>query len=281
MDRKAKKDLKSPADRLALNDGAAMPCLGFGVYMIPDNGPCKEAVLRAFEAGYRHLDTASFYHNEQDVGRAVRESGLARKDLFITTKLWPDDQGHAKALKAFEASRARLGLDYVDLYLIHWPAGDRLGSWQALNELKERGLCRSVGVSNFTIRHLKELASRSGLVPAVNQVEFSPFNFQKDLLAYCQDQGIVLQAYSPLTRKEKFSHPVLRSVATKHSKTPAQILIRWCLQHGVCPLPKSADPARIRENVQVFDFELASGDMQALDGLHEGFRTCWDPENVT
>jgi diketogulonate reductase-like aldo/keto reductase len=247
--------------------------------MIPDRGPCKRAVLDAFKVGYRHVDTASMYGNEEDVGKAVRESGIAREELFVTTKLWPAEK-YGTALDAFEESRARLGLEYVDLYLIHWPEGHRLDSWKALTKLYEEKKCRSVGVSNFTVRHLKELARHSSLVPAVNQVEFSPFCFQKELLEYCKDHGIVLEAYSPLTRRQKFKDKTLQAVAAKTGKFPAQILLRWCLQHGTVPLPKSAHPERIRENAQIFDFELEPADMQALDGLDEGYRTTWDPEKV-
>lgn len=263
--------------RVDLNDGAAMPLLGFGTYQIT-GGRCERAVAHALEIGYRHIDTAAFYGNEAEVGRAVRASGLPRSEVFVTTKLWNSDQGYARALAACEHSVDRLGLDRIDLYLIHWPEpSTRLESWRALVELKRRGRCRSIGVSNYTLAHLEELASASDVVPAANQVEFSPFVYQRELLAHCVARGIQLIAYCPLTRGDKLNHPALSAIARKHGKTAAQVLLRWCLQHRVAAIPKSARPQRIEENAGLFDFALGFEDMRRLDRLNANYRTCWDP----
>src|SRR5215831_11262757 len=244
----------SVAARAALNDGNRMPWLGLGVYTLRGRA-CLRATAQALSVGYRHVDTAAFYGNEEEVGRAVRESGVARDEVFVVTKLWNSDQGYASAIRACNDSLARLALDYVDLYLIHWPEpGRRLESWRALVELRAQGKCRSIGVSNYTIAHLKELMAHSKVAPAVNQVEFSPFLYQRDLLEFCRSHAIQLEAYCPLTRGRKLRDPVLVSVAQRHGKTPAQILLRWALQHEVAVIPKSEQPARIDENGALFDF---------------------------
>jgi diketogulonate reductase-like aldo/keto reductase len=266
---------------LALNDGAAMPRLGLGVYQIPSGGGCRRAVECALRIGYRHIDTASFYDNEADVGRAVRESGLPREQLFVTTKLWNSDQGYASAIKAGETSLERLGLDRIDLYLIHWPEpGKRKDSWRALIELRNKGVARSIGVSNYTIAHLEELIASSDVVPAVNQVEFNPFLYQRALLDFCTAHGIALVAYCPLARAHKLDDVRLRNIAVKHGKTAAQVMVRWILQQGVAAIPKSSRPERISENANLFDFTLTDQDMAQLDALDEGYRTCWDPTRV-
>jgi diketogulonate reductase-like aldo/keto reductase len=267
--------------RARLNDGNGIPWLGLGVYRTSAGGACLRAVKHALSIGYRHIDTAALYGNEEDVGRAVRESGLARDAVFVVTKLWNSDQGYASAIEACGQSLAKLKLDYVDLYLIHWPEPrKRLDSWRALVELRKQGKCRSIGVSNYTVAHLKELAAQSEVVPSVNQVEFSPFLFQRELLDFCKARAIQLEAYCPLTRGAKLSDPVVRSVAGRHGKTPAQILLRWALQHEVVVIPKSARPARIEENAGIFDFTLDERDMAALDGLNADYRACWDPTGV-
>jgi diketogulonate reductase-like aldo/keto reductase len=269
------------AARVLLKDGSRMPWVGLGVYGISAGKPCLHAVSHALSVGYRHIDTAAFYGNEEDVGRAVRQSGIAREEMFVVTKLWNSDQGYAPAIKACNASLAKLKLDYIDLYLIHWPEpGRRLDSWRALVELRKQGKCRSIGVSNYTIAHLQELMAQSDCPPAVNQVEFSPFLFQRELLNFCRAQGIQLEAYCPLTRGRKLGDPALRAVAGRHGKTPAQVLLRWALQHQVAVIPKSGQPGRIEENAGLFDFTLDDPDMAALDALHSGFRTSWDPTGV-
>jgi diketogulonate reductase-like aldo/keto reductase len=266
---------------LPMNDGRAIPLFGYGTYKVPNGGACRRACLRALELGYRHIDTAALYGNEQDVGRAVRESGLPRSEIFVTTKLWNSDQGYASALAAFDRSLDKLGLDYVDLYLIHWPEpGKRAESWRALVELKERGRARSIGVSNYTIAHLEELRAQSAVVPANNQVEFSPFLYQKKLHDYCTAHGITLTAYCPLTHGDKLKHPSVTAIGKRHGKTGAQVLLRWCLQHGVIAIPKSARMERIAENAALYDFELDAADMKVLDGLDENYRTSWDPSRV-
>jgi diketogulonate reductase-like aldo/keto reductase len=268
--------------RVKLNSGFQMPVLGLGVYLIQDGGPCTAAVRKALDLGYRHFDSAKLYGNEADLGRAVRESGLPRREIFVTTKLWNTDHGFKEAKAAFAASLKRLGLDYVDLYLIHWPVeGLRLKSWKGLVDVYKEGLSHSIGVSNFTIRHLKELLASTDVVPAVNQVEFSPFLFQKELMEFCQGKGIVLQAYSPLTHGARLKDPRLKKVAGKYGKSPAQVLIRWNLQHSVVPLPKSSRPERMKENAEVFDFTLSAEDMAFLDHMNENLHTDWDPADVS
>lgn len=208
----------------------------------------------------------------------MRSSGIPRSEIFVTTKLWNADHGYDATLRAFEKSNERLGLGYIDLYLIHWPVqGLRADSWRAMTRLLGEGACRAIGVSNYTVRHLEEVLETSDVVPTVNQVEFSPFLFQRELLAFCREHGIQLEAYSPLTQGRKLDHPAIVAASRKYGRTPAQILIRWALQHDIVVIPKSTNPARIQENAQVFDFSLDAGDMEALDALDEGFRTCWDP----
>ncbi len=258
-----------------------MPVLGLGVYQSPPGRVTQDAVRFAVKIGYRHVDTARIYGNEADVGGAVLDSGVPRKDLFVTTKLWNSDQGYDSTLRACEASLKRLGLDYLDLYLIHFPVPKaRSESWNAMETLLKQGKCRAVGVSNFTIRHLEELLKEHEARPAVNQVEFHPFLYQKELLEYCRSKGIQVEAYSPLARGERFKHPRMRSLAEKYSKTPAQLMIRWGLQHGLVVIPKSTRAERIRENSQVFDFEISDEDMKSLDSLSEDLRTNWDPTDV-
>lgn len=266
---------------ITLNNGVAIPVLGLGVFQTAQGSETQNAVSWALEAGYRHIDTAAIYHNEEDVGIAIAQSGIPRQDIFVTTKLWNDDHGYDKALKACDTSLNRLGLDYVDLYLIHWHASMKIReTWRALIRLREEGKCRAIGVSNFVPRQIEKIIKDSGVVPAVNQVEFHPFLYQKELLAYCRSKGIQIEAYSPLTRGKRLDHPVLNSVAQKYGKTPAQILIRWGLQHGLVVLPKSAHKERILSNADVFDFEIGEEDMQTLDGLNENLRLIrprWSP----
>lgn len=289
--------------KLALNDGRKIPRLGLGVWRIPNGRKCEGAVLAAFEAGYRHIDTASFYGNEESVGVAIRASGISREEIFVTTKLWNSD--HASSERALETSLRRLKLDYVDLYLIHYPVPQRLRSWRALEKLQQQGKARSIGVSNFTIRHLTELLAQTGIVPTVNQVEFHPYLYQRELLEFCVARGVVIEAYSPLTQGERLSDRKLLAVAKKYpraspspvrrmmkipfmsdasrgdgTRSTAQILIRWAIQHDLVVIPKSANPSRIRENAEVFDFEITDEDMRTLDRFNENLRTSWDPTNA-
>lgn len=266
---------------LKLNNGIEIPRFGLGVFRTAAGKEAKQAVLHALKAGYRHIDTAKIYGNEKDVGEAIRESGIPRKDIFVTTKLWNGDQGYDAAMKAFEKSLSLLGLDVLDLYLIHWPVQHlRKDSWRALVEIQKQKRCRAIGVSNYTVRHLKELMSDSSVVPAVNQVELSPFLTQPELVRFCAEQGIGVAAYSPLTKGLKLSHPVIVRIAGQHRKTPAQVMIRWALQRDFIVIPKSSNPARIEENAAVFDFELSPSEMATLAGLNENLRTSWDPTDA-
>jgi len=267
--------------KVTLNNGVEMPYFGLGAYALRSGMGARQAVRYALEVGYRKVDTAAFYDNERQVGQGVRESGIPREEVFVITKVWNGDQGYESTLRAFERSAEALDLGPIDLYLIHWPLeGKREQTWRALAELYEQGKCRAIGVSNYTIQHLEALLEESAVVPAVNQVEFNPFVYQRDLLAYCQEHGILLEAYSPLTKGRRLSDPTLTAVADKYGKTSAQILIRWALQHGVAVIPKSARKARIRENAAVFDFEIGEQDMARLDALDQSYRVSWDPSNV-
>jgi methylglyoxal/glyoxal reductase len=289
--------------KLTLNDGHLIPQLGLGVWQTRAGATCEAAVLAALEAGYRHIDTAAMYGNEESVGAAIRTSGIPRENIFVTTKLWNSD--HGNPARALDTSLRKLKLDYVDLYLIHYPVRQRRQSWRALEVLRAEGKARSIGVSNFTIRHLTELLAETKTVPAVNQVEFHPYLYQRDLLDFCAGEGIVIEAYSPLTKGARLNDPKLVAVAKKYSrawpqpvasrsrlplvdrlsrhsetKSTAQILIRWALQHGLAVIPKSANRTRIFEDADVFDFEITAEDMQLLDRFNENLRTCWDPTNA-
>jgi diketogulonate reductase-like aldo/keto reductase len=289
--------------KLILNDRQLIPQLGLGVWQIRAGATCEAAALAALEAGYRHIDTAAMYGNEESVGAAIRMSGIPRENIFVTTKLWNTDHGNPE--RALDTSLRKLKLDYVDLYLIHFPVRERRQSWRVLEKLRADGKARSIGVSNFTIRHLKELLAETETVPAVNQVEFHPYLYQRDLLAFCQAKGIVIEAYSPLTHRERLNDPKLVAVAKRYSsavpqpaasgsqlplpdrlarrpatKSTAQILIRWALQHGLVVIPKSANRGRIFENADVFDFQITAEDMQLLDRFNESLRTCWDPTDA-
>ncbi len=267
--------------QITLSNQVNMPILGLGVYQSQPGKETQAAVEAALEMGYRHIDTASLYGNEEDVAYAIQATGIKRETIFVTTKLWNSDQGMKPALKAFDKSLKNLNLDYLDLYLIHWPVhGLRHDSWKAFEKLYQQGLCKAIGVSNYTQRHLTELLSTCDTKPMVNQVEFSPFLYQQDLLAFCQQNRIQLQAYSPLTRGQKLQDPRVLSIAAAHGKSSAQILIRWCIQHQVVCLPKSVQKDRIFANSQVFDFELSPTQMAELDACNEFLHTCWDPSNA-
>ena len=261
--------------KIKLNDGHSIPRLGLGVWMISSGKGCESAVRAALDAGYRHIDTAAYYGNEESVGKAIRDSGVPRDEIYLTTKLWNSDHGNPE--RALERSLGKLKLDYVDLYLIHYPVPERMRSWRTLAGLRAGGKARSIGVSNFTIRHLTELIADSETIPAVNQVELHPYLYQRELMDFCHDNNIVVEAYSPLTHGERLDDPRLMAIARKYSKSPAQILIRWALQHDFVVIPKSAKRQRIIENADVFDFAISAADMQTLDSLNENLRTCWDP----
>jgi diketogulonate reductase-like aldo/keto reductase len=264
---------------IVLRDGRAIPQLGFGVFRIPPGGDTRGAVAAALAAGYRHVDTAAVYRNEADVGAAIRASGVAPGSVWVTTKLANADQGAVSARRAFEASLGRLGLDAVDLYLLHWPHERRLESWRVLEQLHAERLARSIGVSNFLVRHLDELLANASVPPAVNQIELSPFLYRtrEDTLRRCADEGIVVEAYSPLTKGRRLDDSTVTAIAAEVGRTPAQVLIRWSLQKRFVVLPRSSNAARIAENAAVFDFALDEAQIARLDALDEGLTTGWDP----
>ncbi len=243
----------------------------------------RNAVHYALQAGYRHIDTAKIYANEQDIGQALAESKVPREEIFVTTKLWNTDQGYDSTLHALDESLNKLQMDYVDLYLMHWPVkGLRLESWKAMEKALSDGKARAIGVSNFMKRHVKELIDNSKILPAVNQIELSPFNYlqRKATIDFCRENDIALEAYSPLTKGRKLDDSNLVTLADKYGKTTAQFLIRWALEHEFIVIPKSSKQDRIVENASVFDFSIAKEDMEVLDGLNENLATGWDPTDA-
>jgi 2,5-diketo-D-gluconate reductase A len=265
---------------IELTSGTTIPQLGFGVFQIPADDTA-DSVRTAFDAGYRHIDTAQMYGNEAGVGAAVAKSGIARDEVFITTKLANDKQGYDSAIKALDESLDRLGTDYVDLYLIHWPLPKKnlyLETWKAFEELAKSGKARAIGVSNFQPAHLKALADAGTTTPAVNQIELHPALQQAELRAYHEDHGIITEAWSPIAQGEVLDDPVLTEIAGKIGKSPAQVVLRWHLQHGNVIFPKSVTASRIEENRDIFDFELGGHEMAAIAGLDKGRRTGPDPD---
>nr|WP_308426179.1 aldo/keto reductase [Alicyclobacillus cellulosilyticus] len=268
------------ADCVTLNNGVKMPWFGLGVYKAQEGEEVENAVRWALEMGYRSIDTAALYGNERGVGQAIRDSGIPREEVFVTTKVWNSDQGYESTLRAFEESRRRLGFDYVDLYLIHWPVkGKYVETWRALEKLYRDGWVRAIGVSNFQIHHLQDIFAVSDIIPAVNQVEYHPRLTQKPLHAFCRDHGIQLEAWSPLMRGEVLGHPTIVEIAERHGKTPAQVVLRWDVQNEVVTIPKSVRKERIRENADIFDFELTEEEMARIDALNENRRIGADPDN--
>jgi diketogulonate reductase-like aldo/keto reductase len=260
-----------------LNNGIVMPLLGLGVYDMYQKD-AEQAVLWALETGYRLIDTAAMYENEVEIGNAVRESGIAREEIFITTKVHNSEQGFEQTLRAFDESQRKLDCEYIDLYLVHWPIkATRKATWKALEKLYAEGQVRAIGVANYLIPFLDELSIDAQVIPAVNQVEFSPYLASQDLLNHCKAKHIQLQAYTPLVRGQRMNDPKLLSLAKKYDKTPAQIILRWAIQLGVSTIPKSANLARIKENFDVFDFEITSDDMTYMATFNENFRVVEDP----
>ncbi len=262
-----------------LGGDVTVPQLGFGVFQIPDDD-VERAVLQAFELGYRHVDTAAIYRNERGVGRAVAASGLPREEVFVTTKLWNDAQGRESAPRALADSLQRLGLEYVDLYLIHWPAPQRelyAETWEALLELQQEGLARAVGVSNFQPAHLERIIEATGVSPAINQVELHPWLQQAPLRAFCAERRIAIEAWSPLAQG-RLDDPVLSSIAKAYDKSVAQVVLRWHVQLGNVVIPKSATPSRIAENADLFDFALGDDEMARIAALDAGDRIGFDPD---
>lgn len=265
--------------RFKLNDGNEIPTIGFGVFMIAPNGPTYDAVVAALRSGYRHVDTAAAYFNEADVGRAVRDSGIPREEIFVTSKLWLQDHGYEAAKKGVDASLKKLGLDYMDLYLIHQPYGDVVGAWRALEEAKRAGKIRSIGVSNMTPKIWRQFVPQFETLPAVNQVEFNPFFQQKELRAILDPLDVRLEAWYPLGHgaKELLENPVVAELAKKYGKNAGQIVLRFEIQEGVVVLPKSTNPARIAGNLELFDFELTGDELARLRSLDSG-KGAHDPD---
>lgn len=272
--------MKHVQDTTTLYNGVKMPWLGFGVFKVKDGEEVVDAVKTAIQAGYRSIDTAKAYNNETGVAQGIRESGIAREDLFITTKVWNGDQGYESTLAAFEASMERLELEYLDLYLIHWPVkGKYKDTWRALEKLHKEGRIRAIGVSNFQIHHLEDLMTDATIKPAVNQVELHPLLIQTELREYCSKHQIQIEAWSPLGQGHLLEHPLLLEIAAKYSKSPAQVILRWDLQNGIVTIPKSVTPQRIRDNADLFDFELTTEEIERINQLNENKRFGSDPDN--
>jgi diketogulonate reductase-like aldo/keto reductase len=263
------------SDKYRLSNGYGIPCLGFGTWQVQDGETAISSVQAALRLGYRHIDTAAFYQNERSIGRAIRESGIDRKEIFVTSKVWNSDRGFESTKMAFARSLDNLGLDCLDLYLIHWPASKsrfadwekiNLGTWRAISELYQEGRIKAIGVSNFLVHHLEALME-TAVPPMVNQIEFHPGQMQRETVDFCKKNGILVEAWGPLGTGRMLSSPKLAEIAAKYNKSVAQLCIRWCLQNDVLPLPKSATPSRIEENVCVFDFSISEDDMEAIRAM--------------
>jgi diketogulonate reductase-like aldo/keto reductase len=263
-----------------LNNKVEIPLFGLVTWPLKGRS-AYNAVLWALDIGYPLIDTASFYGNESEIGDALKDTKIERKDIFITTKVWNSEQGYGNTIDAFNKSLKRLKLEYIDLYLMHWPvSGLRNETWRALEKIYDGGRVRAIGVSNFTIRHLKELLETSSSIPMVNQIEFSPFLFQKELMEYCQAKKIAVEAYTPLTRGRKFNNRIVTNISQQWNKTPAQVLIRWGLQHKIIEIPKTGSKEHLIENADVFNFYLDDDDMFQLDNLNEDYRLVDDPHRI-
>lgn len=278
--------MKKLIDCFKLANGVEIPCVGFGTWQAADGDISRNAVETALKVGYRHIDTAAAYKNEGSVGEAVKNSGIAREEIFVTSKVWNKSRGYDTTMAAFEKTMARLGLDYLDLYLIHWPANKlqfdnwneiNLSTWKAMTELYKAGRIKAIGVSNFRPHHLKSLLETE-VAPMVNQIEFHPGYMQTDNVKFCRENGIVVEGWSPLGSGRVLSDPDLAKIAGKYGKSVAQLCIKWCLQHDVLPLPKSVTPERIAQNAEVFDFEISAEDMMFIDSMPEMGFSGFDPD---
>lgn len=276
-------------DTFVLANGVKIPCLGFGTWQTPDGEVAAESVRTALEAGYRHIDTAAVYRNEKGVGEGIRMSGIGRGEIFVTSKLWNADRGYDKTLAAFEATLARLGLDYLDLYLIHWPAAKgtpeqwqqtNAETWRAFEHIYQSGRARAIGVSNFLTHHLEPLLAAAEVRPMVDQIEYHPGYRQEETQAYCGEHGILVEAWSPLGTGKMLSNETLIAIAAKYGKSAAQLCIRWCLQNNTLPLVKSVTPSRIIENAQVFDFVIGEGDMRTINAMPYFAGSGFHPDRV-
>lgn len=275
-------------DTFKLSNGVEIPCVGFGTWRSPDGETAYNAVRKALEVGYRHIDTAAAYKNEESVGRAIRESGIPREEIFVTSKLWNTERGYEKTLAAFDKTMERLGLDYLDLYLIHWPAAPHqyenwdelnMGTWKAFIELYRAGRIRAIGVSNFKPYHLESLV-KSEIVPMVNQIEIHPGMLTSETIEYCRGYDMLIEAWSPLGSGALLGDELLAGIAEKYGKSVAQICLRWCLQQGTLPLPKSVTPERIEANTKIFDFELSDDDMTAMSDMENIGFSGFEPDEV-
>lgn len=263
-----------------LANGIEMPLLGLGVYKMTNHEETIQAITKALQVGYRAVDTAALYNNEKEVGEAIRYSGIPREDIFVTTKVWNSDQGYDNTLRAFESSLEKLGMDYVDLYLTHWPVEDKFTeTYRAIERLYDEKLIRVPGVSNHHQQHLEKLLVKANIAPVINQIELHPYLSQESLRAYCAEHQIAVTAWSPLGRGGVLEDQVIQGIGEQYDKTAAQVVLRWHLQHGIIAIPKSVTPHRIEENAQIFDFELTAEHMQALDALNQNKRFGKDPDN--
>nr|WP_295975476.1 aldo/keto reductase [uncultured Bacillus sp.] len=276
--------VKNLQDTTTLHNGVKMPWFGIGVFKVEEGPELVNAVKTAIKHGYRSVDTAAIYENEEGVGKGIqeglKEAGISREELFVTSKVWNADLGYESTIAAYETSLKKLGLDYLDLYLIHWPVeGKYKDAWRALETLYKEGRVKAIGVSNFQIHHLEDLMKDAKIKPMVNQVEYHPRLTQKELQSFCQKHGIQLEAWSPLMQGQLLDHPVLKEIANKYDKSIAQVILRWDLQNGVVTIPKSTKEHRIIENSTVFDFTLTKEDMERIDGLNQNYRVGPDPDN--
>ncbi|WP_144528588.1 aldo/keto reductase [Peribacillus simplex] len=268
-------------ETITLHNGVKMPQLGFGVFKVKNGNETVESVKKAIEVGYRAIDTAAIYENEEGVGQAIRECGVPREELFITSKVWNTEQGYETTLQAFDDSLNRLGLEYLDLYLIHWPGKDKyLETWRALEKLYKDGKVKSIGVSNFHVHHLENLLANSEVKPAVNQIELHPLLTQVEIRDYCAKHEIKVESWSPLGRGNLLEEPTINHIAKKHGKSSAQVLIRWHLQNDLVVIPKSITPSRIEENAEVFDFSLSLNEMNQIDALNKNERFGSNPDEL-
>ncbi len=275
---------------MKMNNGLMIPSVGFGTYQSADGEEAKNSVIKAIELGYTHIDGAAIYKNEVSVGAGIKESGIKREELFLTSKVWNSERGYNSTLRAFEKTIADLGVDYLDLYLIHWPANEKQFSdnwreinrdtWRAMEYLNEQGVVKSIGLSNFLVNHLEPLLGDINVAPAINQIEFHPGFWQQETTEYCQERGIIVEGWSPLGVGKLINNDVLVALAAKYGKTTAQIALRWSLQHNVIPLPKSVTPSRIAENLDIYDFELSVDDMVTIDEIPHLAWSGLDPNNV-